>query len=145
MRQINIWLGRSWRPRTSPAVMMINAAASTTARNNKPTRSARPKALACKLAKAGVACDGPRRALRRARVFGRPGKVIFGRPVVNQRRGSGPPSQRTEWARWFPPTPSPPRREWPKEKLYGDSTKPRVCDRLDAAAARPCEPQVISY
>lgn len=27
---------------------------------------------------------------------------------------------------------SPPRREWPQAKeLYGDSTQPRVCDRLD--------------
>jgi transposase len=31
-----------WKPRTSPAVMTINAAASTTARNNKPIRSLRP-------------------------------------------------------------------------------------------------------
>jgi hypothetical protein len=32
----------------------------------------------------------------------------------------------------LPPAKKPLKRKWPEEKDYGDSTKPGVCDRLDA-------------
>ena len=53
---------------------------------------------------------------------------------MNQPRGLDTRAKRPEWARQVSPCPkSPPRRDWPKAKVfYGDSTKPGVCDRLDA-------------
>ena len=58
---------------------------------------------------------------------------ILGRPAVNQRRGLDTRAKRTEWARLVSPQPkAPPRRELAQGKVYGDSTKPRVCERLDA-------------
>jgi hypothetical protein len=51
---------------------------------------------------------------------------------VNQRRGLDTRANRTEWARLVSPSPQPAAAGVAQEKVYGDSTKPRVCDRLDA-------------
>ena len=54
---------------------------------------------------------------------------------MNQPRGLDLRANRTEWARRVSPPPSQKNRghgNGPRKKDYGDSTKPGVCDRLDA-------------
>jgi hypothetical protein len=51
---------------------------------------------------------------------------------VNQRKGLDTRANRTEWARRVSPQPKTAEAEKAKAKDYGDSTKPGVCDRLDA-------------
>ena len=51
---------------------------------------------------------------------------------MNQRMGLDTRANLTEWARLVSPSPKPAAAGVALGKVYGDSTKPGVCDRLDA-------------